>query len=113
MNQQTNMNDILNRILTVKREEIRLAQNSAPLEALSERAQQQEKRDFVGALRAKQREGKAGVIAEVKKASPSKGVIREHFVPREIAKSYERGGAACLSVLTDAQFFQGSAAYLS
>jgi indole-3-glycerol phosphate synthase len=107
------MNDILNRILTVKREEIRLAQKSTPLAALTERAQQQEKRDFVVALRAKQREGKAGVIAEVKKASPSKGVIREHFVPREIAQSYERGGAACLSVLTDAQFFQGSAAYLS
>jgi indole-3-glycerol phosphate synthase len=59
MNHQTNMNDILNRILTVKREEICLAQNSTPLEALSERAQQQEKRDFVGALRAKPREGKA------------------------------------------------------
>jgi indole-3-glycerol phosphate synthase len=113
MTQQTNMNDILNRILTVKRDEIRLAEKATPLDALSERAQQQEKRDFVGALRAKQREGKAGVIAEVKKASPSKGVIREHFVPPEIAQSYERGGAACLSVLTDAQFFQGSAAYLS
>jgi indole-3-glycerol phosphate synthase len=107
------MNDILQRILAVKREEIRIAQKAAPLEALKERAQQQDKRDFVGALRAKQDDGRAGVIAEVKKASPSKGVIREHFVPREIAQSYECGGAACLSVLTDAEFFQGSAAYLA
>src|ERR1700744_771990 len=106
------MNDILQRILTVKREEIRIAQKAAPLEALMERARQQDRRDFVGALRAKQHEGRAGVIAEVKKASPSKGVIREHFVPRAIAQSYERGGAACLSVLTDVEFFQGSAAYL-
>jgi indole-3-glycerol phosphate synthase len=107
------MNDILNRILAVKREEIRIAQKDAPLDALMARAQQQDKRDFVGALRAKRDEGKAGVIAEVKKASPSKGVIREHFVPREIAQSYECGGAACLSVLTDSEFFQGSAAYLT
>jgi len=106
------MNDILNRILAVKRQEIRVAQKAIPLAALTELAQQQDHRDFVGALRAKQSEGKAGVIAEVKKASPSKGVIREHFVPGEIAQSYERGGAACLSVLTDAEFFQGSAEYL-
>jgi indole-3-glycerol phosphate synthase len=107
------MNDILLRILAVKREEIRISQKAAPLDALMMRARQQDRRDFVGALRAKQYEGRAGVIAEVKKASPSKGVIREHFVPSEIAQSYERGGAACLSVLTDAEFFQGSAAYLA
>ena len=80
------MNDILNRILAVKRQEIRVAQKAIPLAALTELAQQQDHRDFVGALRAKQSEGKAGVIAEVKKASPSKGVIREHFVPGEIAQ---------------------------
>jgi indole-3-glycerol phosphate synthase len=107
------MNDILQRILAVKREEIRIAQKAAPLEALMECARQQDKRDFVGALRAKRDEGLAGVIAEVKKASPSKGVIREHFEPRDIAQSYERGGAACLSVLTDTKFFQGSAAHLA
>jgi indole-3-glycerol phosphate synthase len=104
-----NMNDILNRIIAVKREEICGAQKAVPLDALTELARRYDKRDFVGALRAKHNEGKAGVIAEVKKASPSKGVIREHFVPSEIARSYERGGAACLSVLTDAEFFQGSA----
>jgi indole-3-glycerol phosphate synthase len=102
------MNDILNRILAIKREEIRSAQKTISLVALTELAQRRDKRDFVGALRAKHGEGKAGVIAEVKKASPSKGVIREHFVPSEIAGSYERGGAACLSVLTDTEFFQGS-----
>jgi indole-3-glycerol phosphate synthase len=106
------MSDILDRIIAVKREEIRAAQSSAPLEELKLLASTRDKRDFVGALRAKHAEGKPAIIAEVKKASPSKGVLREHFVPADIARSYERGGAACLSVLTDVQFFKGSVAYL-
>jgi indole-3-glycerol phosphate synthase len=106
------MSDILERIIAVKREEVRAAQLSAPLEELRLDASARNLRDFVGALRAKHAAGQAAVIAEVKKASPSKGVLREHFVPAEIARSYERGGAACLSVLTDVRFFQGSAAYL-
>jgi indole-3-glycerol phosphate synthase len=103
------LNDILNRIIVIKREEIRSAQKTIPLDLLTELSQQQDKRDFVGALRAKCSEGNARVLAEVKKTRPSKGVIREHFVPSEIARSYEHGGAACLSALTDAEFFQGSA----
>ncbi len=106
------MSDILERIIAVKREEVRAAQLSAPLEALRLEASARDLRDFVGALRAKHAAGQAAVIAEVKKASPSKGVLREHFVPADIARSYQRGGAACLSVLTDVQFFQGSAVYL-
>ena len=106
------MSDILERIIAVKREEVRAAQLSAPLEEVRLEASSRDLRDFVGALRAKHEAGAAAVIAEVKKASPSKGVLREHFVPADIARSYERGGAACLSVLTDVQFFQGSAAYL-
>jgi indole-3-glycerol phosphate synthase len=106
------MSDILERIVAVKREEVRAAQLSAPLEELRLEASARDKRDFVGALRAKHAAGKAAVIAEVKKASPSKGVLREHFVPADIARSYAKHGAACLSVLTDVQFFQGSAAYL-
>lgn len=106
------MSDILESIIAVKREEVRAAQLSAPLEELRLEASTRELRDFVGALRAKHAAGRPAVIAEVKKASPSKGVLREHFVPAEIARSYERGGAACLSVLTDVRFFQGSTAYL-
>jgi indole-3-glycerol phosphate synthase len=106
------MSDILERIIAVKREEVRAAQLSVPLEALRLEASARDKRDFVGALRAKHAAGQAAVIAEVKKASPSKGVLREHFVPADIARSYAQHGAACLSVLTDVQFFQGSAAYL-
>ncbi|HWX11192.1 MAG TPA: indole-3-glycerol-phosphate synthase TrpC, partial [Trinickia sp.] len=106
------MSDILERIIAVKREEVRAAQLSAPLEELRLEASARNLRDFVGALRTKHAAGQAAVIAEIKKASPSKGVLREHFVPAEIARSYERGGAACLSVLTDVRFFQGSAAYL-
>jgi indole-3-glycerol phosphate synthase len=106
------MSDILDRIIEVKRGEVRIAQESVSLEELRLQASTRDSRDFVGALRAKLAEGKPAIIAEVKKASPSKGVIRENFVPADIAKSYERGGAACLSVLTDVQFFKGSVAYL-
>ena len=106
------MSDILDRIIGVKREEVRAAQQSAPLEELRLQASSRDLRDFVGAIRAKHEAGLAAVIAEVKKASPSKGVLRENFVPAEIARSYAKHGAACLSVLTDVQFFQGSAQYL-
>src|ERR1700744_6589 len=109
---EKSMSDILERIIDVKRHEVRAGQLSAPLEELRLEASARDKRDFVGALRAKHALGQAAVIAEVKKASPSKGVLREHFVPAEIALSYANHGAACLSVLTDVQFFQGSAAYL-
>jgi indole-3-glycerol phosphate synthase len=107
------MSDILNKIVAVKREEITAARVKRDLASLRRDAEARtDVRDFSGALRAKIAAGQAAVIAEVKKASPSKGVLREHFVPAEIAASYERGGAACLSVLTDVQFFQGAAAYL-
>jgi indole-3-glycerol phosphate synthase len=105
--------DILNRIVAVKRQEIAAAQRAQPLAALRARAQDQPPaRGFEAALRAKLAAGQPAVIAEVKKASPSKGVLREHFEPADIARSYARHGAACLSVLTDEQFFQGSAAFL-
>jgi len=107
------MSDILQKIVAVKREEIAAAQSARDLASLRRAAESLGGvRDFVGSLRAKIAAGGAGVIAEVKKASPSKGVLREHFVPSEIATSYARHGAACLSVLTDVQFFQGSAAFL-
>ncbi|MEX3547884.1 MAG: indole-3-glycerol phosphate synthase TrpC [Burkholderia sp.] len=106
------MSNILNRIIGVKREEIAAALQNTSLEALRLEAEIRDLRDFVGALRAKHAAGQSAVIAEVKKASPSKGVLREHFVPAEIVASYAQHGAACLSVLTDEQFFQGSARYL-
>ena len=107
------MNDILQRIVAVKREEIAAAQARRDLASMRSDAQaRQELRGFEAALRDKLAAGRSAVIAEIKKASPSKGLLREQFVPAEIAASYERGGAACLSVLTDAPFFQGSAAYL-
>lgn len=107
------MSDILNKIVAVKREEIAAARVKRDLPSLRRDAEARtDVRDFAGALRGKVAAGQAAVIAEVKKASPSKGVLCEHFVPADIAKSYERHGAACLSVLTDAQFFQGSTAYL-
>jgi indole-3-glycerol phosphate synthase len=107
------MSDILERIVAVKREEIALAKARRSEASLRAEAQaRSEVRGFAAALRATADAGRAAVIAEVKKASPSKGVLREHFVPAEIAASYARGGAACLSVLTDEGFFQGRAAYL-
>jgi indole-3-glycerol phosphate synthase len=107
------MSDILQKILAVKAEEIAAAHKVKPLTAIRRDAEAMTKpRDFAAALRNKIAQGKAAVIAEVKKASPSKGVLREHFVPAEIAKSYAQHGAACLSVLTDRQFFQGATEYL-
>jgi len=107
------MSDILKKIVAVKREEIADSRRRRDLASLRRDAESLGgQRDFAGALRAKVAAGRAAVIAEVKKASPSKGVLREHFVPADIAASYERGGAACLSVLTDVQFFQGHADYL-
>jgi indole-3-glycerol phosphate synthase len=106
------VSDILSKIIAVKHEEIAAAKKAISLSQLAEQAAAQNHRDFVAALRHKRDAGLAGVIAEVKKASPSKGLIRENFNPAEIAASYQQGGAACLSVLTDEQFFQGSAAYL-
>ena len=107
------MSDILNKIVAVKREEVAASSRMRDLASLRREAEaRRDVRDFAGALRSRVVAGQAAVIAEVKKASPSKGVLREHFVPAEIAASYARHGAACLSVLTDVQFFQGSAAYL-
>ena len=107
------MSDILQKILATKREEIEIAEQALSREDIVEEARDGvPTRDFVGAIRAKIAAGQAAVIAEVKKASPSKGILREHFVPAEIAQSYERGGAACLSVLTDRQYFQGATEYL-
>ena len=107
------MSDILQRIVAVKQEEVQQARRVRSLADLhSEVAQAPPVRGFAAALQARVAAGQPAVIAEVKKASPSKGVLREHFVPADIARSYEAGGAACLSVLTDVQFFQGSTAYL-
>jgi indole-3-glycerol phosphate synthase len=107
------MSDILNKIVAVKREEVAGAKKKKSLEAMREDAFSRVlTRDFEGALRAKIAAGQAAVIAEVKKASPSKGVLREDFIPADIAQSYAEGGAACLSVLTDREFFQGSADFL-
>ena len=107
------MSDILNKILAVKAEEVAAGKALRPLERVrAEAGMAPAARDFVGALRAKIAAGDAAVIAEVKKASPSKGVIRADFRPAEIAVQYERAGAACLSVLTDRQFFQGAPEYL-
>lgn len=105
--------DILNTILQRKRQEIAERAAGTPLEALTALVRDAgEPRGFLRALRDKVGAGEAAVIAEIKKASPSRGVLREHFCPPEIAASYEQGGAACLSVLTDVDFFQGADEHL-
>jgi len=107
------MADVLQRILAVKAEEVARARKSKHQTALRDEARRAPApRDFAGALRDRIATGKPAVIAEIKKASPSRGVLRERYDPSAIAASYERHGAACLSVLTDGQFFQGNLEHL-
>lgn len=107
------MADILTEIVEKKREEVAARQKSVPLSELKQILKRQHKpRGFVEALNKRVIRHQAAIIAEIKRASPSRGVIREDFVPVQIARSYERSGAACLSVLTDESFFQGSDEYL-
>ena len=111
------MSDILNQIVAVKREEVAAAKQRMSLDAMRFDAESRVlTRDFVGAMRSRIAAGQAAVIAEVKRASPSKGVLREAFEPADIAQSYAEGNgvvsATCLSVLTDRQFFQGSVDFL-
>ena len=106
------MSDILDKIIAVKREEVAALVQQKPLAAMRADAESRVlTRDFVGALKSKITAGKPAVIAEVKKASPSKGVLRADFIPADIAQSYAEYGSACLSVLTDQKFFQGSVEY--
>ena len=106
--------NILDRIMAVKRAEVAAAKNVVPASQLQMRVDGEgPARDFVSALRKRIDAGGAAVIAEIKRASPSKGVMREQFEPAEIAKSYAAGGAACLSVLTDREFFQGAPEHLA
>jgi indole-3-glycerol phosphate synthase len=108
------MSDILERILATKRVEVEQARAARPLAALCTDAEQRAgRRDFLGAMRRKLAAGQPAVIAEVKKASPSKGVLRADFDPAAIARSYAVNGAACLSVLTDREYFQGAPEYLA
>lgn len=112
------MSDILNKIVATKRLEIAADSKRVSLGNLREQAQENNRdtllkpRGFIQAIEQKIAAGKAGVIAEIKKASPSKGILRENFQPAEIAQSYEKNGAACLSVLTDKDYFQGANSYL-
>ena len=107
------MSDILEKIVAVKHQEVAAAQRRKSLTAVRADAESRVlTRDFVGAMRSKIAAGHPAVIAEIKKASPSKGVLREEFIPADIAQSYAEHGAACLSVLTDVDFFQGSVDFL-
>jgi len=107
------MSDILEKILSVKREEVAAAKRNKPLATVrAEAVSAARSRDFAGAMRTKIAAGLPAVVAEIKKASPSKGVLRPAFDPVAIAKSYARHGAACLSVLTDTEFFMGGPEYL-
>ena len=107
------MSDILSKIVAVKLEEVLESKRQKSLAAVRMDAESRlQTRDFVGAMRRKIDAGQSAVIAEVKKASPSKGVLRADFIPADIAQSYAEFGAACLSVLTDRQFFQGQPEYL-
>ena len=111
------MSDILKKILDVKADEVSAAKKHQDLASLrrdveSDHEARRQLRDFEDNLRKTIAAGKAGVIAEIKKASPSKGILREDFQPAEIAASYASHGAACLSVLTDVNFFQGAPDYL-
>ncbi len=112
------MNDILAKIIATKQEEITLGKRERPIASLLDAISEQSlspsfsPRGFAQSITRRVAAKQAAVIAEIKKASPSKGVLREHFFPAEIAASYQRGGAACLSVLTDVTYFQGSAIYL-
>ena len=109
----SNPPDILQKILRRKAEEITEASAQESMQSLSQRAETaQPVRGFIQSIERKIAAGQAGVIAEIKKASPSKGVMRENFIPADIARSYEKGGAACLSILTDRDYFQGAPEYL-
>ena len=109
-----NRPDILQRILATKQQEIAARQHKVSFDALQQQAHHvSPPRGFVAALRRRVQQGGAGVIAEIKRASPSKGVIREDFNVVDIARSYQAGGASCLSVLTDSEYFQGHEVFLT
>jgi indole-3-glycerol phosphate synthase len=103
------LENILDRILATKRDEVSQAQKQHSLAEVRRDAEsRRDVRDFAAAIRSKLAQRRPAVIAEIKKASPSKGVLREQFDPAVIASAYAENGAACLTVLTDAQYFQGS-----